>query len=99
MVLKNKLNITDQILFNKEEERISKEKAKMLFDKKDIDNIEVGTFKGLCQIHKYLFDDIYYFAGEMRDCNISKNGFRFAPLMYFYQIKTTDLYRACGLKS
>ena len=82
MVLKNKLNITDQITFNKEEERISKEKAKQLFDKKDIDNIEVGTFKGLCQIHKYLFDDIYYFAGEMRDYNISKNGFRFAPLMY-----------------
>lgn len=82
MVLQNKLNITDQILLNKEEERISKEKAKQLFDSGDINNIEIGTFKGLAQIHKYLFEDIYDFAGKMRDCNIAKNGFRFAPLMY-----------------
>lgn len=66
----------------KVEEKISKKKAKQLFDSGDIDEIEVGTFKGLSQIHKYLFEDIYDFAGKIRDVNISKNNFRFAPLMY-----------------
>lgn len=82
MILKNKLNIENQIELNKTEEKLSKQKAKLLFDNKDIDKIEIGTFKGLSQIHKYLFNDIYYFAGEIRNVNISKNNFRFAPLMY-----------------
>ena len=82
MVLLNKLNITNQIELNKIEEKISKKKAKQLFDSGDIDKIEVGTFCGLSYIHKYLFEDIYDFAGKIRNVNISKNNFRFAPLMY-----------------
>ena len=82
MVLQNKLNITNQIELNKIEEKISKQKAKQLYDSGDIDKIEVGTFKGLSQIHKYLFDDVYDFAGKIRNVNISKHGFRFTPLMY-----------------
>ena len=82
MVLKNKLNITDQIELNKAEEKISKEKAKRLFDSGEIDTVKVGCFAGLKQIHKYLFEDIYDFAGKMRDVNISKGNFRFAPVMY-----------------
>lgn len=82
MVLENKLNITDQIELNKIEEKISKQKAKQLFDSGDINKIDVGTFKGLSQIHKYLFGDIYDFAGKIRDVNISKHNFRFSPLIY-----------------
>ncbi len=82
MILENKLGITDQVILAKEEERISKQKAKALFDTGDIDKIEVGTFTGLQQIHRYLFDDIYPFAGKLREVNISKGGFRFAPVMY-----------------
>ena len=82
MVLENKLNITDQIELNKIEEKISKQKAKQLFDSGDINKIDVGTFKGLSRIHKYLFGDIYDFAGKIRDVNISKHNFRFAPLIY-----------------
>lgn len=82
MVLLNKLSITNQVELNKEEERISKQKAKKLFESKDIDKIEVGTFKGLSQIHAYLFGDIYEFAGKLREVNISKGNFRFASLVY-----------------
>lgn len=82
MILKNKLGITDQIALAKAEEKISKQKAKQLFDSGDIDKAEVGTFAGLCFIHKYLFEDIYPFAGKLRDVNIAKDDFRFAPLMY-----------------
>ena len=82
MVLQNKLNITNQVELNKVEEKISKQKAKQLFDSGDINKIEVGTFKGLSQIHKYLFEDVYDFAGKIRDVNISKHNFRFAQLMY-----------------
>lgn len=85
MVLENKLNITNQIKLNKIEEEITKQKAKKLFDSGDINKIEVGTFKGLSQIHKYLFEDIYDFVGKIRDVNISKNNFRFAPIMYLEQ--------------
>ncbi|MBZ3935822.1 protein adenylyltransferase Fic [Methanimicrococcus blatticola] len=81
-VLKNKLGITDQTELNREEERISKANAKRLYDSGDISKIEIGTFAGLKQIHKYLFGDIYDFAGSIRDVNISKGNFRFAPLMY-----------------
>jgi len=82
MILENKLGITDQVTLAKEEERISKQKAKALLDTGDIDTIEVGTFAGLQQIHRYLFEDIYPFAGKLREVNISKGGFRFAPVMY-----------------
>ena len=82
MVLENKLNITDQIELNKIEEKISKQKAKQLFDSGDINKLDVGTFKGLSQIHKYLFGDIYDFAGKIRDVNVLKHNFRFAPLIY-----------------
>lgn len=82
MILKNKLNISDQIELAKMEERISKQKAKQLFDSGDIHKAEVGTFAGLSFIHAYLFEDIYQFAGKIRDVNIAKGDFRFAPLMY-----------------
>lgn len=72
MVLKNRLNITNQIELNRAEEKISKEKAIKLFDSGKINNIKAGTVEGLQQIHKFLFEDIYDFAGQIRDVNISK---------------------------
>ena len=85
MVLENKLNITGQVELAKAEEKISKQKAKQLFESGDIDRIEVGTFAGLAKIHRYLFGDIYGFAGKIREVNIAKGNFRFAPLMYLRQ--------------
>ena len=82
MTLENKLGITDQVELARAEERISKTKARQLFDSGDIDQVEVGTFDGLAFIHGYLFADIYEFAGKVRDVNIAKGNFRFAPLMY-----------------
>lgn len=82
MILENKLNITDQIEIAKAEEKTSKQKAKQLFDSGDINQVKVGTFEGLAYIHKYLFEDLYDFAGKIRDVNIAKGDFRFAPLMY-----------------
>ena len=74
-----------------QEEKISKKKALELFDKKIIDKFEVGTFKGLQEIHKYLFQDIYDFAGKIRNENISKGNFRFAPVMYLKEaLKNID---------
>ena len=85
MILENKLNINNQVDLAKAEERISKQKAKQLFDSGDIDKVEVGTFAGLVFIHSYLFGDIYHFAGKTRTVNIAKGNFRFAPLMYLKQ--------------
>ena len=85
MVLENKLNITNQVELNKIEEKLSKEKAKKLFDSGKINTLKVGTFSGLKQIHKFLFEDIYDFAGKMRTVNLSKGNFRFAPVMYLEQ--------------
>lgn len=85
MVLENKLNITNQIELNKVEEKTSKEKAIKFFDSGKINKIKAGTISGLKQIHKYLFEDIYEFAGEIRNVNISKGNFRFAPVMYLEQ--------------
>jgi len=82
MILANKLTITDQIELARVEEKISKQKAKQLFDSGDIHKVEVGTFAGLAFIHAYLFGEIYDFAGKIRDVNIAKDNFRFAPLMY-----------------
>ena len=81
-MLENKLGIINQLELNRIEERVSKEKAKQLYDSGDIDRVEVGTFKGLSYIHNYLFEDIYEFAGKVRNQNISKGNFRFAPVMY-----------------
>ena len=85
MILENKLNITHQVELAKAEEKISKQKAKQLFDSGDITKVEVGTFAGLSFIHAYLFEDIYNFAGKIREVNIAKGSFRFAPLMYLQQ--------------
>jgi len=82
MILENKLDITNQIELARAEEKISKQKAKQLFDTGDINKAEVGQFAGLAFIHAYLFDAIYAFAGKIRDVNIAKGSFRFAPLMY-----------------
>ena len=85
MILANKLGITDQIELARAEEKISKQKAKQLFDSADIARAEVGSFAGLSFIHAYLFSDIYDFAGKIREVNIAKGNFRFAPLMYLAQ--------------
>jgi len=84
-MLENKLNITNQVELAIAEEKISKQKAKQLFDSGDINKAEVGTFTGLAFIHAYLFSDIYDFAGKVREVNIAKGDFRFAPLMYLTQ--------------
>lgn len=81
-MLENKLGIKNQVELKREEERLSKLKAKRLFESGDINKIEIGTFKGLAFIHHYLFEDIYDFAGKLRDVNIAKGQFRFAPVMY-----------------
>lgn len=81
-MLKNKLGITNQVELAKVEEKISKTKAKKLYTSGDIEEIEVGTYRGLSDIHRYLFDDIYDFAGQLRTVNIAKSNFRFAPVMY-----------------
>lgn len=82
MVLENKLGITNSAELAREEERISKKKAVSLFKNPQIDNLEVGTTDALMAIHKYLFEDIYDFAGKIRTVNLAKGNFRFAPLMY-----------------
>lgn len=82
MALENKLGITDSVELARVEEKNSKKKALELFECNLLNTFEVGTFKGLAQIHKYLFDEIYDFAGQLRTVNIAKGGFRFAPVMY-----------------
>ncbi len=82
MALENKLGITDSAELAREEEKISKKKAMELFENGLLDKLEAGKFSALKAIHKYLFEDIYEFAGELRAVNISKGSFRFAPLMY-----------------
>lgn len=82
MTLSNKLGITDQAELARVEEKISKTKALELFESGILDTFEVGTFAGLAQIHRFLFSDIYAFAGQVRDVNIAKGNFRFAPVIY-----------------
>lgn len=82
MALENKLGITSSPELAEAEERISKKKAIELFENGLLDSLEAGTFASLKAIHKYLFAEIYDFAGELRTVNIAKGNFRFAPLMY-----------------
>lgn len=82
MVLENKLGLTVSAELAREEERISKKKAVNLFDFAILKLLPDGTYKTLAAIHKYLFEDIYDFAGEIRTVNMAKGNFRFAPLMY-----------------
>ena len=82
MAIENKLGLTSSADLAREEERISKKKALELFENGMLDELEAGKFSALKAIHKYLFDEIYYFAGELRTVNISKGNFRFAPVMY-----------------
>ena len=81
-MLENKLNISDPAELAREEERISKKKAKELFETGYLNTLEPGTFDALRKIHQYLFEDIYSFAGELRKVNIAKGNFRFTPLAY-----------------
>ncbi len=82
MALENKLGLTDSAELAREEERISKKKAIELFEKEILNTLPAGKFSTLKVIHKYLFEDIYDFAGELRTVNLAKGNFRFAPLMY-----------------
>ena len=82
MTSANKLGINDQVELALAEEKLSKQKAKQLFDSGLIAALEVGSFRGLAVIHAHLFGDIYHFAGQIRDVNIAKGDFRFAPIMY-----------------
>ena len=82
MALENKLGLTSSADLAREEERISKKKALALFEKGILDSLPAGKFSTLQAIHKYLFEDIYDFAGKIRTVNMAKGNFRFAPLMY-----------------
>lgn len=82
MALENKLGITNSADLAREEEKFSKKRAKELFEKDLLKGMEPGKFSSLKAIHKYLFQDVYEFAGEIRKVNIAKGNFRFAPLMY-----------------
>ena len=82
MALENKSGITDSAELAREEEKISKKKAVWLFESGTLDTLPVGTFSALQAIHKYLFEEIYDFAGKLRTVNIAKSNFRFAPLIY-----------------
>ena len=81
-MLTNKLGITNPADLAREEERISKKRAVELFEKGILDSLPAGRFSTLQTIHRYLFEDIYEFAGEIRTVNLAKGNFRFAPLMY-----------------
>ena len=82
MILENRMNITDSAELAYEEERISKKKAAQLFDNKLLDSFPAGKFDTLQAIHKYMFEDVFDFAGEIRTVNLAKGNFRFAPLIY-----------------
>ena len=82
MILENRMNITDSAELACEEERISKKKAAQLFDNKFLDSFPAGKFDTLQAIHKYMFEDVFDFAGEIRTVNLAKGNFRFAPLIY-----------------
>jgi len=82
MTLENKLNISDAVELARVEEKLSKAKARKLFSSSFLDSLNVGSVQALVDIHLYLFGDIYHFAGKIREVNMAKGNFRFAPLMY-----------------
>ena len=82
MILENKLNIIDPVELAREEEKISKKRAKKMFETGYLNTLEPGTFETLKNIHQYLFEEIYEFAGKLRKVNIAKGNFRFIPLSY-----------------
>lgn len=82
MALENKLGITSSAELAEAEEKISKKKAAELFENGCLDSLEAGTYKALAEIHRYLFGEIYEFAGKLREVNIAKGNFRFTPVMY-----------------
>jgi len=99
MALENKLGITDSAELARTEEKISKIKAIGLYESDLIGESEVGRFSGLAKIHKFLFDEIYDFAGKVRTVNIAKGNFRFAPVMYFIYLQWKEaLLRMWKLK-
>ena len=81
MALENKLGLTNSADLAREEERLSKKKAVELFENGVLDTLSAGKFSTLQSIHKYLFEDIYDFAGKLRTMNLAKGNFRFAPLI------------------
>ena len=85
MTLENKLNISDAVELARAEEKISKTKALKLFTSGYLNTLAAGTFESLAEIHHYLFDEIYSFAGNIRTVNMAKGNFRFAPVMYLEQ--------------
>ncbi|MBR1432401.1 protein adenylyltransferase Fic [Ruminococcus sp.] len=90
-MLENKLNVQSSAELAREEERISKQKATQLFDRDMLADKKSGTLDTLLFIHKTLFEDIYYFAGQLRTVNIAKGSFRFAPVMYLeYSVQTVE---------
>ena len=86
MTLENKFNIKDSAELARVEEKISKKKALELFETGYLDTLEAGNFETLSKIHKYLFGEIYEFAGEIRTCNIAKGNFRFASILYLEDV-------------
>ena len=82
MALENKLGITDSAELAREEEKISKKKALWLDESGTLDSLKAGTFAALQEIHKWLFEELYDFAGKIRTVNLAKGNFRFAPVMY-----------------
>lgn len=91
MVLENKLGIASSAELAREEERISKKKAVELFESGTLDKLKPRKFASRQAIHKYLFEDIYDFAGKLRTVNLAKGNFRFAPLMYLEAVLVGDV--------
>ena len=91
MTIENKLGLTNSADLAREEERISKAQAVKLFEQKLLQNLPSGKFSTLAFIHEYLFRDIYAFAGQIRQVNLAKGNFRFAPVMYLQEaLKNVD---------
>lgn len=82
MTLRNKFNLDNAVELARAEERISKQRAIQLWQSDELKDFRAGTFETLAYIHKRLFEEIYYFAGQLRDENISKGHFRFASALY-----------------